>query len=54
MPLGLMVYISLGLLEPVEPGAFTVGLCGNTVSWVVWRKKVITSYLLGSGFELDS
>lgn len=54
MPLGPMVYISLGLPEPVEPGAFAVGLHGNAVSWVVWSKKVITSYLLGSGFEQDS
>lgn len=54
LPLGLMVYISLGLPEPVEPGAFAAGLCGNAVSWVVWSKKVITSDLLGSGFEQDS
>lgn len=54
LPLGPIFYISHGLPEPVEPGAFAVGLCGKAVSWVVWSKKVITSYLLGSSFEQDS
>ena len=41
----------VGFPEPVEPTASAVGLCGNAVSWVVWSRKPIASYLLGSGFE---
>lgn len=54
MQLGFMVHISLDLPELVEPKASAVGLCGNAVFWVVWSRKLITSYLLGSGFEQDS
>lgn len=54
LQLGFMVHISLDLPELVEPKASAVGLCGNAVFWVVWSRKLIISYLLGSGFEQDS